>query len=72
MSKLVESFLTDALNHAKTPEVKQYLHEKLFEPFLAILLETLAPYILCIIGFWTLILVGIIILLLRRPVVGVK
>jgi hypothetical protein len=75
MSKLIQSFLTDALDRANTPEVKEALHTNLFTPLLSIVLEALAPYLVGIVVVWGLILLGIIailFLLLRNPIVRIQ
>lgn len=68
MSKLVESFLADAIQRVATPEAKSAIQSHLLSPLVSLILETLMPYL---VGFgivWTLLLGAIFILLLRRPV----
>jgi hypothetical protein len=65
MSKLVESFLTDAVERVKTPEIQTLIHENVLAPLLSALLNYLAPYIIGIGIVWTLILVGIFFILWR-------
>lgn len=75
MSKVVESFITDALNRAKTPEVQEVLQKNILGPLLSIVLEYLAPYLLGIGILWTLMIFGIftiLFLLLRSPVVRIQ
>jgi hypothetical protein len=75
MSKLVESFITDAMNRVNTPEVQTLLQKNVFGPILSALLEFLAPYLLGIGILWALMFIGIftiLVLLLRSPVVRVQ
>jgi hypothetical protein len=59
MSKLLESFVSDAMARIKSPEVQEAVHENLLAPLLAYLL----PYLLAIVGLWFAILIGIILIL---------
>ncbi len=72
MSKLVESFVTDAVNRIKTPEVQSVLQENVLSPLVAAILKYLAPYLVGILVVWTLMLGGIFLILWRQTGVGVK
>ena len=63
MSKLVESFLTDALERVKTPEIQTAVHENVLAPLLSAILRYLAPYLIGIGVLWAVMLIGIVILL---------
>ena len=66
MSKLVESFVSDAIQRASAPEAKAAIHTHILSPLLAMLLEALTPVLLGIGVVWGLLLLGIFVLLLRR------
>ena len=66
MSKLVESFVSDAIQRVSTPEAKAAIHIHILSPLLAMLLEALSPILLGIGLVWGLLLLGIFMLLLRR------
>jgi hypothetical protein len=65
MSKLLESFLGDALQRVATPEAKAAIHTHILSPLLAMLLNALTPVLLVIGVVWGLLLLGIFVLLLR-------
>ena len=71
MSKLVESFLVDAMDHAKTPEVRAVIQQRVLAPLFSAMLDWLAPYLVAIAFLWGLTFLGILVLLLRPPRVGV-
>lgn len=64
MSKLLESFVSDAMSHIKTPEVQDALHEKLVSPILRYVLDALYPYLIAIVGLWASMFIGIVIILI--------
>lgn len=64
MSKLLESFVSDAMSHIKTPEVQDALHEKLVSPILRYVLDALYPYLIAIAGLWASMFIGIVIILI--------
>lgn len=72
MSKLVESFLADAMQRVATPEAKAAIQTHILSPLVALILETLTPYLVGFGVVWTFLLGAIFILLLRRPVGGVQ
>jgi hypothetical protein len=65
MSKLLESFLGDALQRVATPEAKAAIRTHILSPLLAMLLNALTPVLLVIGVVWGLLLLGIFVLLLR-------
>lgn len=70
MSKLLESFLTDALDHARTPEVRSVLHQRLLYPLFSAVLDWLAPYLVAVGFLWGLMFLGIfaiLVVLMRNP-----
>jgi hypothetical protein len=73
MSKVVESFVADAMNRVKSPEVQDALHTNVIAPLFTYILDMLYPYLIAIIGLWCIILIGILILLMRGGgVAGIK
>lgn len=66
MSKLVESFLADALQRVATPEAKAAIQSHILSPLLAMLLEALSPILLGIGVVWGILLLAIFVLLLSR------
>jgi hypothetical protein len=66
MSKLLESFLTDALERVATPEAKAAIHTHILSPLLAMLLDALTPVLLGIGVVWGVLLMAIFFLLMRR------
>ena len=66
MSKLLESFLGDALQRVATPEAKAAIHTHILSPLLAMLLDALTPVLLGIGVAWGLLLLAIFVLLLWR------
>jgi hypothetical protein len=74
MSKLIESFLADALDRAKTPEVRGVLQKTILTPLLSTILEYLSPYLVAVGLLWGLMFLGIfaiLVILMRHPLVGV-
>lgn len=65
MSKLVESLFTDALERVKTPEVQTIVNENILAPLMSAILRALAPYIIGVGIVWTVMLIGIFIILWR-------
>ena len=70
MSKLVESFLADAVNHARTPEVQSVIQQRVLSPLFSAVLDWLAPYLVAVGFLWGLMFLGIftiLVILLRSP-----
>jgi hypothetical protein len=68
MSKVMESLVSDAIQRVSTPEAKAVVQTHLLSPLVALILEALAPYLLGFAVLWTVLLVGIFTLLLRRGI----
>ena len=68
MSKLLESFVSDAIQRVSTPEAKAAVQTHLLAPLVALILETLTPYLVGFGVVWTILLVAIFVLLLRRGI----
>ena len=70
MSKLLESFLADALDHAKTPEVRAVVHQRVLAPLFSALLDWLTPYLVAVAILWGMMFLGIfaiLMVLVRSP-----
>ena len=70
MRNLVESFVKDAMDRVKQPEVQSAIHSNILAPLFASILEILYPYLAAVVGLWVvmlLLLVAIVVLLLRKP-----
>ena len=65
MSKLVESFLTDAIERVKTPEIQEVVKTNILAPLLMSILKFLAPILAVLVLLWVLTLGGVIVLLMR-------
>jgi len=68
MSKVMESLVSDAIQRVSTPEAKAAVQTHLLSPLVALILEALTPYLLGFAVLWTVLLVGIFTLLLRRGI----
>ena len=68
MSKLLESFVSDAIQRVSAPEAKAVVQTHLLVPLVALILDVLTPYLLGFAVLWTVLLVGIFALLLRRGI----
>ena len=62
MSKLVESFVADAMERMSTPEAKAAIHTHVLSPLLDMLLEALRPILIGV----GVVLLAIFVLLLWR------
>lgn len=60
MSKVLESFVSDAMNRIKTPEVQ----DALISPIIRYVLDALYPYLIAIAGLWASMFIGIVIILI--------
>lgn len=60
MSKVLESFVSDAINRVKTPEVQ----DALISPIIRYVLDALYPYLIAIAGLWASMFIGIVIILI--------
>lgn len=68
MSKLVESFLADAIERVKTPEIQEAVKTNILAPLLMSILKFLAPILVVLVLLWVLTLGGVIVLLMRDKV----
>ncbi len=72
MSKVLESFVSDAINRVKTPEVQ----DALISPIIRYVLDALYPYLIAIAGLWASMFIGIavilIVLLRARTIIRIE
>lgn len=65
MSKLLESFLSNAMERVQAPEVQKVLRENILAPLMAKILEIVLPYVLGVVAILVAILICVLILVFR-------
>lgn len=65
MSKLLESFASDAIERVSDPAVQKVVKENILAPLMSKILEMILPYALGVVGILVAILVCVLVLVFR-------